>query len=143
MKLFAFLSRRLGLLKRLTLLPHLLEALLTAFTAITRPSLYRRIVRLREEVRTWPSVSERVHRYGGIQFDCSGRELGHVHGNGVVDLSFRRAVCDELVSTGRALPHHTLPDSGWVTVPLRYDEDREVAVALFRLAYSRAIEATR
>jgi hypothetical protein len=42
-----------------------------------------------------------------------------------------------LVETGRAEPHHVLPESGWVSRQIRADDVDEV-VELFRLAYERA-----
>jgi hypothetical protein len=43
-----------------------------------------------------------------------------------------------LVETGRARPHHVLPDSGWVSLPIRSEEDVSEAIELFRLGYERA-----
>jgi hypothetical protein len=138
MKLLAFLSRRLDFLKRFPLLPLLLDAMLTVWTMMTRPAVHRRVLSLCSEIKLWSSVSERLHRYGGVQFDFEGRELGHVHSNGVVDLRFRRSIRDELVSSGRALPHHTFPCSGWVTLNLHSEAELLNAIALFRLSQAEA-----
>ncbi len=43
-----------------------------------------------------------------------------------------------LVDTGRALPHHVLPDTGWVSRPIDGPEDVEEVIELFRLGYERA-----
>jgi hypothetical protein len=43
-----------------------------------------------------------------------------------------------LVETGRAQAHHVLPDSGWVSKPIRSAEDVDETIELFRLAYERA-----
>ena len=43
-----------------------------------------------------------------------------------------------LVETGRAEAHRVLPESGWVSKPIRTDEDVEEAIELFRLGYERA-----
>ena len=48
-----------------------------------------------------------------------------------------------LVETGRAVPHHVLPDSGWVSKPIGTEDDAEEAVELFRLSYERARVAQR
>jgi len=52
-------------------------------------------------------------------------------------------VRDELISNGRARPHHALPDSGWITFPIDADDDVAGAIGLFRLAYERALKAQR
>ena len=83
------------------------------------------------------------HRFGGVEFLIGRRELGHLHGDHFADLPFPRRVRDELVSSGRARPHHALPDSGWITFPIDADDDVADAIELFRLAYERARKARR
>ena len=89
----------------------------------------------------WPGVERARHRFGGVEFRLGRRELGHVHGDALVDLPFPRTVRDELVSRGRARRHHVLPDSGWVSFWIESGDDVEGAIALFRLAYERALAA--
>ncbi len=88
------------------------------------------------EVSSWKGVSVHDHRFGGVEFRVGRRELGHLHGT-FADLPFRRQVRDELVAAGRARPHHVLPDSGWVTVPMRSKAEVENVIALFRKNYER------
>jgi hypothetical protein len=96
--------------------------------------------RIEAEVGTWPGVTTAPHRFGGLEFRLGRRELGHIHGDRFADLPFPRRVRDELVTSGRARPHHVLPDSGWVTAPI--DPERvEDVIELFRMAYERANEA--
>ena len=85
-------------------------------------------------------MSSGAHRFGGVEFRLGRRELGHLHGDRMADLAFPRRVRDELIATGRARPHHVLPESGWVTVPIDAD-DVDAVIALFRLAYERAVAA--
>jgi hypothetical protein len=94
--------------------------------------------RIEREVASWDGVTVHPHRFGGVEFRLGKRELGHLHGDRLADLPFRRALRDMLVETGRAEPHHVLPDSGWVSKPIRSDEDAAEAVELFRLSYERA-----
>ena len=96
---------------------------------------------IQKTVMSWPGVTERPHRFGGIQFSLGERELGHLHGDSMADLPFTRAVRDELIAAGRARPHHVLPDSGWVTYRLSSAADVPGAIALFRLSYDRALAA--
>jgi hypothetical protein len=93
---------------------------------------------IRAEVLSWDGVSEHPHRFGGVEFRLGKRELGHLHGDRLADLPFRRAIRDMLVETGRALPHHVLPDSGWVSKPIVDDGDVDEVIGLFRLSYERA-----
>src|SRR5437899_9517720 len=91
-------------------------------------------------VQSWPGVEAAPHRFGGIEFRLGRRELGHLHGDRIADLPFPRRVRDELIAAGRARPHHVLPDTGWVTVPIDPDRVDDV-IELFRLAYDRASRA--
>jgi hypothetical protein len=94
------------------------------------------------EVSSWEGVSVHEHRFGGVEFRLERRELGHLHGS-IADLPFPRRIRDELVATGRARPHHVLPNSGWVTVPMRTASQAAGVIELFRQSYERATSARR
>ncbi len=96
---------------------------------------------IRAEVLAWPGVTERPHRFGGIEFLLGGRELGHLHGNRIADLPFTRVIRDQLVAAGRARLHHVLPESGWVMYDIRSEADVPGAISLFRFSYERAVAA--
>ena len=91
---------------------------------------------IREAVGGWEGVTTHDHRFGGIEFRVGRRELGHLHRT-FADLPFPRRVRDELVANGRAKPHHILPESGWVTVPMCTDADVENVIDLLRQNYER------
>jgi len=44
-----------------------------------------------------------------------------------------------VIAKGRARTHHVLPDSGWVSVPLRSMEDVAPALEILRQSYDLAI----
>ncbi len=92
---------------------------------------------VRAAVAGWEGVSTHEHRFGGIEFRVGRRELGHLHRT-FADLPFPRRLRDELVAAGRARPHHVLPDSGWVTAPMRTPADVARVIELFRQNYERA-----
>jgi luciferase-like monooxygenase len=94
--------------------------------------------RIEREVAAWDGVTVHPHRFGGVEFRLGKRELGHLHGNGLADLPFKRPVRDMLVETGRANAHHVLPGSGWVSKPIETDADVVEVIELFRLSYERA-----
>ncbi len=94
------------------------------------------------EISSWEGVSVHEHRFGGVELRLGRRELGHLHGT-IADLPFPRRVRDELVSAGRARPHHVLPDSGWVTAPMRTASEVASVIELFRQNYERAASARR
>jgi hypothetical protein len=90
------------------------------------------------EVAAWPGVTRHEHRFGGTEYRLGRREIGHVHGELLVDVPLPRKVRDELVRHGRARPHHVLPESGWVSVPLHSTQDVAAAVRILRLSYDLA-----
>jgi hypothetical protein len=98
---------------------------------------------IQDELLSWDGVTAEPHRFGGVEFLLGRRELGHLHGDRLADLPFPRRVRDELVESGRAAPHHVLPDSGWVSVRIAGPEDVANVVDLFRLSYERAVEAEK
>ena len=92
------------------------------------------------EVSSWEGVSVHQHRFGGVEFRVGRRELGHLHGS-IADLPFPRRVRDDLIAAGRARPHRVLPDSGWVTVPMRSSAEASGVIELFRQNYERTVTA--
>ena len=91
-------------------------------------------------VQSWEEVEIRPHRYGGHEFRLGKRELGHIHGDALVDIPFPKSVRDEIVAAGEAEPHHILPDSGWVSLFLRKEEDVERAISLLERSFQLALE---
>jgi len=94
------------------------------------------------EVAGWEGVTTCEHRFGGLEFRLGRRQLGHLH-SGFADLPFPRRVRDELVAARRARPHYVLPDSGWVTAPMRSPGEVAEVIQLFRQSYERAVRARR
>jgi len=89
-------------------------------------------------VTTWAGVEAHPHRFGGSEYRLGRREIGHLHGDHLLDVPFPIRVRDELVAAGEAQPHHILPDSGWISFTLREPADVERAIALLRRSYEIA-----
>jgi hypothetical protein len=90
---------------------------------------------LTDELLTWSGVTVQPHRFGGIEFSVQGKEIGHLHGDYLVDLLLPKSRRDELIAAGRAEPHHIYPESGWVSVYLRSEADVLNAVEILRIKY--------
>ena len=97
-------------------------------------TIHQAIVR---EVSSWPGVTIGRHRFGGTEFRLGHRELGHLHGNRLADLPFPLLIREQLVSEGRAEPHHIFPESGWVSYFIQSETDVTNVVDLFRMNYDR------
>ncbi len=90
-------------------------------------------------VLEWPGVTAQPHRFGGTEFRLGGREIGHMHGDWLVDIPFPTRVRDELVAAGLAQPHHILPETGWISFYVRQEGDVERAIALLHRSYELAL----
>lgn len=90
---------------------------------------------IRDAVSAWPGITTSSHRFGGIEYRLGERQIGHVHGDRLVDIPFPTAVRKEIVAAGEAEPHHVLPDSGWVSFRIRKAADTDAAIALLRRSY--------
>ena len=93
-----------------------------------------------DSLLTWNGMEAHPHRFGGTEFRIGRREIGHIHGDVLVDIPFPKKVRDEIVAAGEAEPHHILPDSGWVSFYLRDEGDIERAIALLKRSYDLALK---
>lgn len=94
---------------------------------------------IKETLLSWPQVEAHPHQFGGTEYRIGKREIGHIHGDWLVDIPFPTKVRDEIVAAGRAEPHHILPESGWISFYLREAGDVDKAIALFRDSYEIAM----
>jgi hypothetical protein len=92
-----------------------------------------------QAVLDWENTSVAPHRFGGVEYRLGSRELGHIHGDHMLDIPFPKKVRDEVVANGQASPHHLLPETGWVSLHLRQPGDVEIAIELLRRSYQIAL----
>lgn len=88
---------------------------------------------------TLANLVQQTHRFGGTEWLLGRREIGHIHGDSLVDIPFPKAVRDEVVAAGQAERHHVLPESGWVSVWLRSPDDVTTAQSLLNRSYELAL----
>lgn len=99
---------------------------------------------IEREVLAWPGVWKKRDENGPggvgvIGYRLGRRQIGHVHDDGHADFRFPREVRDELIRSGRAIPHPAFPDSRTTaSYQIRSAEDVPRALELFRLGYERA-----
>jgi hypothetical protein len=119
------------------------------FEAIVRMSKlcvpYRKAIamaardQIRSEVESWAGVTSGPHQFNGLEFMLGQAEIGHLHGDSLLDIAFTMAVRDALIAEGKAQPHHIVPDGGWISFRLRTPEDADHAIWLLRLSYLRHV----
>jgi predicted DNA-binding protein (MmcQ/YjbR family) len=91
-------------------------------------------------VLAWGNVEAHPHRFGGTEYRIGKREIGHIHGDTMLDIPFPTKVRHELVEAGRAEPHHLLSDSGWISFYIRQPLDVQAGIDLLRLSYDIAMK---
>lgn len=97
------------------------------------------VKRLIDTVCSWPDVSLEKHRFGGIAFLVNGKEIGHMHGNTLVDLMLPKEDRVEALRLGKAVPHHVFPASNWVSIYLRTETDVDNALEFLQMNYARLV----
>ena len=104
---------------------------------------------IEREVLAWPGVWKKRDENGPGGIGVTGyrlgrRQIGHVHDDGHADFRFPREIQDELIRSGRAIPHPAFPESRTTaSYQIRSEEDVPEAIELFRLGYERVEVAER
>ena len=98
---------------------------------------------IHKAVLAWEGVTAHPHRFGGTEYRFGRREIGHIHGNRLVDIPFPKKVRDEVIAAGQAEPHHVLPESGWVSCFLRHPDDIDRVISLLRHSFELAQQQRR
>jgi hypothetical protein len=122
-------------LKHVLGLPLVFDALLRIETFVRNRKLLDYLDEIEIEVLSWQNTSISIHKFGGVQFNGSHRELGHIHGNGLLDVSLSRARKAALMERYPIKDHHVFKNSGWVSFLIQTEEDKQIAISLLRNAY--------
>jgi hypothetical protein len=135
MKAFEFVVRHLRWLARVPALPQVFDSALLGWTCLAHRPMLAAMESLEAGALRMPGVRLRVHRFGGIEF-VSGdrRELGHLHGHGLLDARVGRGRARSLIARGKVRRHHVFPDSAWVSYQLERPSDVPFALSLLRAA---------
>lgn len=139
MTAFQFVVRRLSWLARIPGVPHFFDSILLLWSAVAHPARLKAIEALEAAALRLPGVGLKVHRFGGTAFAVGGREIAHVHGNGLLDVHTGRDVARMLVAQGKARPHHVFGDSAWVSYRLASPKDLPGALEILALARQRVL----
>lgn len=96
--------------------------------------------RITQALLAWEEVSVAPHSFDGVEYRLGRRELGHIHGDYMLDIPFPKKVRDEVVASGLASPHHLLTETGWVSLYLRQPGDVEIAIQMLQRSYQIALK---
>ncbi len=128
--MFYFVVQHLRWLARVPFFPQMFDSLLLAWVCVARRPRLKAMEALEAEALRLPGVKLRNHRFGGVEFVRDNRELGHLHGHGLVDVRMERTLARALVAAHRVRPHHVFPNSGWISFQLESCADVPFALEL-------------
>jgi hypothetical protein len=133
--MFKFIVKYLGFLKSAPLLAYLFDSQFKLWLLFTNIELLDCLDDIEAEVLSWKGTSVSLHKYGGIQFNCKGKEIGHIHSNGILDIRFSRKIKQQLMKAGRISDHHVFTNSGWISFYVLKKADVAYANQLLKMAY--------
>lgn len=135
MRLLRFLSQWLSPVRYVIPLPQLLDAFFWLHTFVFHRQTFRVLEALISAINSWQEVHWTLHRFGGIEWQVNGQEIGHLHGNGVLDIRLPTyEAARQAQKLGLALEHHTYPGSAWVSLCLQSSAELPAAIALLQQA---------
>lgn len=137
--LFSFVVRHLGFLKIIPLFPHVFDSMLKLFMLVHKSNVLDWLDEIEAEVLSWEGTSTSMHKYGGLQFNCNGKEIAHLHSNGLLDVLYNQKIKQQLLEWGRIEPHHVFEKSGWISFYIVNYHDKAYAKELLQIAYRRTL----
>ena len=131
MQLLGFLARYFAWVQRVfPWAPAIFDAMLMLWALTVTPRRFMVQERLWNQVLDLTEVSETSHRYGGREAVFQGRELCHIHGNGVLDFILPKGVDVPDALNTHIHPHHVYPNSRWRTIVVDRTLDTFAAISL-------------
>ncbi len=138
--MFNWVVKYFGLLKHVPVLPQLFDSLMKIGTLFYNRKLLDYMDDIENEVLSWPNTTIQVHKFGGTQFNFQTKELGHIHGNGLLDVLFSRKMKSELTKQYKVQDHHIFKNSGWISFQIKTEADKLIAITLLRHSHKACCE---
>lgn len=109
------IEKKFRIFKNIPFLPILIDEQIKVLTLLFYPKVYNNMMRYMDYVKSHNAISTKYHKYGGIQFNIANREIGHMHGDGLVDIYLNKGLQKMFVEQGIVEEHHVLKGTGWVS----------------------------
>ena len=138
--MFRFVVTYFNFLKHIPLLPQVFDNLLRVWVMLTKSELSTWLDEIETEVLSWQNTNVSIHKYGGLQFNYLGKEIGHIHSNDLLDVLFKLKTKGTLMEIGRISHHHVFIKSGWVSFYIKQPDDKSYALQLLRLKYEGLVD---
>jgi hypothetical protein len=137
--MFKLTIKYLGFLKFVPGLAVLFDNWLKVYTLLANAAMLDWIDAIENEVLTWENTKTQTHKYGGLQFNCNGKEMGHIHSNGLLDMLLSRKIKQQLMHEGRIQDHHSFKNTGWISLYMHTEADKRYALTLLKFAHERIL----
>ena len=92
------------------------------------------ITEIENTVLKWEETSTGNGDFGAITFLYRGKEFGHIHKNGDLDISFGEQMTEELLKKKLVKKHLYVPKTN-ITYPVLNEEKLPFAISLLRISY--------
>lgn len=135
--MFNFIARHLNFLKHIPLLALMVDALMMLWNIVFSPEIMHSIEKVEKKIVTWPHVSTTLHKFGGLQFNYFGKEIGHIHSNGMLDILFSKKLKHTMIKEGLVSEHHVFKHSGWISFYIHSESDVDSAISLLEMSYKQ------
>ena len=129
------ISKVFGKLKNIPFLPIILDEQMKIFTLFLRPNVFAKMIELTQWLKEMEGVRTRYHRYGGMEFTLNGKEICHIHGDGLVDVKLNAQLKQELIGQEGVENHHALPDSHMVSYQITKTAELSVLKSVVLASY--------
>ena len=100
------------------------------------------MTKVEREVLGWPGVTSEPGRFGATSFRYGKREIGHIHHDRIADLPVTSEMREDILARGRARAHRA-GVKGYISYPLKDQEDVSVVLEILGANYDRAKDATQ
>ncbi len=135
----SWVAKHLSFLKKIPLLPILIDEQIKLLTFLFKPSVLYLMSALNKTVKSWEGIQSSYHRFGGLQFDYQGKEIGHLHGNGLLDLKLNQKL-NHLHKHPLIEAHHFLGEGNWVSIKIRSNTNLDELLAVVKSIYENRRE---
>lgn len=77
-------------------------------------------------IKEFDNVKTKYHKFGGIEFLLDGKEVCHIHGDGLVDVKLSKAQKEKFLYFEKVENHHVLPKGNMISYQITKDDDLEL-----------------
>ena len=128
--------------KKVPYLPILIDEQMKLFTLFFRPKVFQQMIEVVQWLKELPNVQTKYHKYGGLEFRLHGKEISHIHGDGLTDVLLNRILAQEVIANSQAEEHHVIGNSGWISFQISNETTASELMGIIQKAYELRAKST-